>query len=68
MAKDSYKQSGDLVMRICDAKWQAAIDGDAELHNRQQRVFDKPLNRHGRRERLVPPQRIDASPPQATWQ
>lgn len=61
MPKYQYKQSGDLVMRIRDAKWQAAIDGDAELHDRLERVIDKALDRHKRRERMVRLQHINES-------
>jgi len=52
---DLYMQSGALLMRIRDQKWQAAIDGDAKRHERLKRVFDKVLKRHERRERAVRP-------------
>lgn len=53
---DLYMQSSALLMRIRDQTWQAAIDGDAERHERLERVFDKVLKRHERRERAIRPQ------------
>lgn len=43
------KQSGDLLLRIENELWQAAIDQDRERHDRLDRIFDKVLERHGRR-------------------
>ena len=40
-------------MRLRKQKMQAAIDGDAELHERLTRLFQKALQRHGRRERAI---------------
>ena len=43
------KQSSDLLLLIKDQLWQAAIDQKRERHDRLDRIFDKVLERHGRR-------------------
>ena len=55
MSMDLYRQSGVLLMRLRDEKRQAAIDGDAKRHTRLKRLFDKALQRHGRRQRAIRP-------------
>lgn len=43
------KESSDLILKLDDIKWQAAIEGNKTRHDRVNRVYLKALVRHGRR-------------------
>lgn len=43
------KESSDLILKLDDIQWQAAIEGNHKRHDRVNRVYQKALVRHGRR-------------------
>lgn len=43
------KESSELLLRLDDLQWQAAIAGDSQRHDRVNRIYRKALMRHGRR-------------------